>query len=438
MNKMTVQRQTCARIPTEFGQFQLCLYHNNHDRKEHMALVMGDVSQQDNVLTRVHSECFTGDVLGSRRCDCGQQLEQAMRQIGKKGQGVILYLRQEGRGIGLLDKLRAYNLQDDGYDTVEANLMLGHQADARDYTVAAAMLADLGVRSVQVMTNNPAKIESLQALDVVVTRRVPLPPQIHADNADYLATKAQRMRHLLNFPHTNGKNGHNGTAVTHARPFVTLSYAQSVDGSITAQPGQPTAISGSQSLILTHQLRRDHDAILVGIGTVLADDPRLTVRLVDGRNPQPIILDSRLRFPLAARLLQNDQPPWIATTHQADPARIAALEQAGATILKLPAGADGRIHLPSLLQTLAEKGIRRLMVEGGAAVITSFLAERLVDRVVLTLAPKLVGGLHAVNGLAQQANGHGLPRLHNPSYQWHGEDVVLFSDVVWERGAGSE
>ncbi|MFQ5420065.1 MAG: RibD family protein, partial [Anaerolineae bacterium] len=125
-------------------------------------------------------------------------------------------------------------------------------------------------------------------------------------------------------------------------------------------------------------------------------------------------------------------------THQADPDRIAALEQAGAVICILPANADGRIHLPSLLSKLAEQGIRRLMVEGGAAVITSFLAERLVDRVVLTLAPKLVGGLHAVNGLAQQANGHGLPRLHNPSYQWHGEDVVLFSDVVWERGAGSE
>jgi GTP cyclohydrolase II len=149
------------------------------------------------VLTRIHSECFTGDVLGSLRCDCGEQLAQAMEIIAAEGNGVLLYLRQEGRGIGLLDKLRAYNLQDQGYDTVEANLMLGHEADERDYTLAAAILRDLDVRSVRLMTNNPAKIDSLRALGIPVRKRVPLEGRVTPDNADYLRTKANRMHHLL-------------------------------------------------------------------------------------------------------------------------------------------------------------------------------------------------------------------------------------------------
>jgi 3,4-dihydroxy 2-butanone 4-phosphate synthase/GTP cyclohydrolase II len=192
-----VRQLACARIPTDFGEFQLCLYENDKDDKEHLALVMGEVRGREAVLVRVHSECFTGDVLGSRRCDCGDQLLGAMRMIGEAGRGVIVYLRQEGRGIGLLDKLRAYNLQDEGYDTVEANLMLGHQADEREYDVAAAILADLGVRSIRLLTNNPDKVNSLQALGVEVQERVPIQAPVHPENAFYLSTKAARMHHLL-------------------------------------------------------------------------------------------------------------------------------------------------------------------------------------------------------------------------------------------------
>jgi GTP cyclohydrolase II len=197
MSDLTVERKATARVPTAEGKFQLCLYHNSHDAKEHLALVLGNVSGKSDVLVRVHSECLTGDVLGSRRCDCGEQLHRAMRQIARQGAGVIVYLRQEGRGIGLLDKLRAYNLQDEGLDTVEANLALGHQADERDYSAAARILDDLGVRSVRLMTNNPAKIEGLRALGVRVVDRVPVEPTVHAENAEYLYTKAQRMNHLL-------------------------------------------------------------------------------------------------------------------------------------------------------------------------------------------------------------------------------------------------
>jgi len=180
------------------GEFQLYLYHTSLDDKEHLALVLGEVDGHSNVLVRVHSECFTGDVLGSRRCDCGEQLHDAMQQIAVAGQGVLIYLRQEGRGIGLLDKLRAYNLQDEGYDTVDANLLLGHQADERDYTVAARILEDLRVQSVRLLTNNPSKIEHLVQLGVQVEERLPLESQVHAENASYLLTKVQRMDHLLN------------------------------------------------------------------------------------------------------------------------------------------------------------------------------------------------------------------------------------------------
>lgn len=198
MSKLTVKRMVSTRIPTEEGEFQLVLYSNNHDQKEHLALVMGDIRGKNDVLVRLHSECFTGDVLGSRRCDCGEQLHQAMQLIAEAGAGAVIYLRQEGRGIGLLDKLRAYNLQDEGYDTVDANLLLGHQADERDYTVAARILEDLGVKSISLLTNNPDKIEHLSDLGIRVKERVELEPVIYADNFNYLLTKVQRMNHLLN------------------------------------------------------------------------------------------------------------------------------------------------------------------------------------------------------------------------------------------------
>ena len=212
MDENKIVRRVSARLPTDLGEFQLYLYTSDLDQKEHLALVMGDLQGQSHVLTRVHSECFTGDVLGSRRCDCGEQLRYAMQAIAATGSGVIVYLRQEGRGIGLLDKLRAYNLQDQGYDTVEANLLLGHQVDERDYTMAAGILADLGVQSIRLLTNNPVKINRLQELGVQVTERVPVESTVNADNYQYLFTKAQRMHHLLDLvapslPSEPRKNG---------------------------------------------------------------------------------------------------------------------------------------------------------------------------------------------------------------------------------------
>lgn len=210
---MTVSKKVSARIPTESGEFWLCLYKNDVDDKEHLALVMGEVDGMEEVLVRVHSECFTGDVLGSMRCDCGEQLQRSMEMIAQAGRGVILYLRQEGRGIGLLNKLRAYNLQDQGYDTVEANLLLGHQADEREYTVAAEILRDLNVQSIRLLTNNPEKINALETLGIPILGRVSLTPEVNPENARYLHTKIVRMNHLLNLngdlaKNLSGQNGH--------------------------------------------------------------------------------------------------------------------------------------------------------------------------------------------------------------------------------------
>jgi 3,4-dihydroxy 2-butanone 4-phosphate synthase/GTP cyclohydrolase II len=152
------------------------------------------------VLVRVHSECFTGDVLGSQRCDCGEQLYKALDMIAKEGAGVLIYMRQEGRGIGLREKLRAYNLQDEGYDTVDANLILGHQADSRDYSIAAAILQDLKIKSIRLITNNPDKIEDLEQHGILINNRVEIPPTLLPANEKYLRTKAVRMHHLLTLP----------------------------------------------------------------------------------------------------------------------------------------------------------------------------------------------------------------------------------------------
>ena len=194
---LEIMRVACASIPTSSGSFLLCVYENNLDDKEHLAILMGEVNGVANVLVRIHSECFTGDVLGSRRCDCGDQLQAAMKSIAAEQRGVIIYLRQEGRGIGLAEKLKAYNLQDNGLDTVDANLALGHAADGRDYSVAAAILRDLGVQSVRLITNNPAKIHELNRLGINVVDRVAIETAIYPENAGYLLTKAQRMDHLF-------------------------------------------------------------------------------------------------------------------------------------------------------------------------------------------------------------------------------------------------
>lgn len=198
-NKVCVRIVAVADLPSRFGDFRIVAFWNNRDAKEHVAIVHGDVVGAKDVPTRMHSECLTGDVVGSLRCDCRDQLEAALRKIGAMERGIVLYLRQEGRGIGLINKIRAYALQDQGLDTVEANLALGFRDDERDYAVAAHMLKSLAVESVQLMTNNPNKIKQLETYGVTVSGRIPhlLPPNPH--NRFYLETKANRSGHFIDF-----------------------------------------------------------------------------------------------------------------------------------------------------------------------------------------------------------------------------------------------
>jgi 3,4-dihydroxy 2-butanone 4-phosphate synthase/GTP cyclohydrolase II len=200
---MLVERVVATGLPTTFGEFQAIGYRSLIDDKHHVALVKGDVAGHHDELVRVHSECLTGDVFHSLRCDCGEQLESALGMIEREGQGVLLYLSQEGRGIGLLNKLRAYRLQEDGLDTVEANERLGLPADLRDYGIGAQILVDLGLSSIRILTNNPKKIKGLEGYGLSVSAQIPIehPPNQH--NEAYLRTKAQRMGHTL---HHQGLN----------------------------------------------------------------------------------------------------------------------------------------------------------------------------------------------------------------------------------------
>lgn len=192
-----VKREVEVRLPTEFGEFKMVGYTNAVDKAEHVALVMGEPDGDTPCMVRVHSECLTGDVFTSRRCDCGSQLHAAMRQVSEAGCGVILYLRQEGRGIGLLNKLKAYKLQDAGHDTVEANKKLGFRADLRDYGIGAQILRDVGLRKLRLLTNNPKKIVGLDGYGLEVVERVQLEVQANEDNIAYLTTKRDKMGHLL-------------------------------------------------------------------------------------------------------------------------------------------------------------------------------------------------------------------------------------------------
>ncbi|MGH2776765.1 MAG: GTP cyclohydrolase II [Actinomycetota bacterium] len=424
-------------LPTPFGPFEAHAF-ECASGNVYLAMTKGSVEATGPVLTRVHSECLTGDVFGSLRCDCGVQLRTALKRIAAEGRGVLVYATgHEGRGIGLVNKLRAYVAQDRGSDTVDANLHLGLPVDRRSYEDAAEVLEALGVNSITLMTNNPKKIEALRHHGIRVEEVQPLSVAPHTRNSTYLNTKRNRL-------------GHNGSLVSpktlettpidiqkllgsvrprHDRPYVVVKYAQSLDGRIATSVGDSRWISSEAERMMSHSMRAHCDAVMAGIGTVINDDPQLTVRLVSGSSPIRIILDSKLRMPAEAKVLTEDGTTVILTTERSNAQRRRELTRKGAEIVAL-SQSDGGVDLGEALHYLRRRGVESVLVEGGARVITSLLASRgLADRLVVSIAPSVLGrGIEAVGDLGISDVASGL-ELGNPTVHLVGRDVVFGADL---------
>ena len=438
-------------LPTWAGEFDLRAF-RGASGDVYLLFLRGELGDGRGLLTRVHSACVTGDALGSLRCECGPQLRLAMRRIAAEGRGALLYAPDhEGRGIGLLAKLKAYELQDLGHDTVEANRELGLPVDGRDYREAVRALAQAGVKGVRLLTNNPDKTRALEEGGIAVEEVVPLQTAPHARNHGYLETKRQRLGHLApgGLPpaaaevavHDSWAGSPNGQG--HAldvspllgevrrpadRPYVVLKYAQTLDGRIATAGGDARWISGEPERRVSHAMRAACDAVMVGIGTVLRDDPRLTVRMVPGASPIRVVLDSRLRVPPHSGVLDPDAVTIVLTTARSSPARREALVERRVRVEVVQEGPDG-VDLHEGLARLSELGIRSLLVEGGARVITSLLRGRLVDRVVVALAPLLLGkGTEAVGDLGVAEVVQAL-RLVNPTHHAAGTDLLIAADL---------
>jgi GTP cyclohydrolase II len=432
-------------FPTPFGLFDAHAFVGSIDQV-HLALVAGDVEDGEDVLTRLHSECLTGDALGSLRCDCGIQLRLALRAIAAEQRGVLVYATgQEGRGIGLLNKLRCYVEQDLGADTVDANLRLGLPVDARDYRDTAAVLSALRVRSVRLLTNNPAKVEGLRRAGTAVNETVPIATSPHARNLDYLHTKEERLGHVRPAGSTLTDADRSAFAAAFDtsdilgrvqprdnRPYVVLKFAQTLDGRIATSNGDAKWISTEAERAVSHALRASCDCVLVGIGTVMQDNPQLTVRMVAGASPIRVILDSTARIPLTAQVLGGEAATTVLTTDRSSDDRRTALRRVGARVEIVESG-DGGVDLPAALDRLRRSGVRSMLVEGGAKVITSMLSAGVVDRIIVAVSPLIIGaGTEAVRDLGVTRIAEGI-RLENRTMQAVGDDVLLAWDVVPPR-----
>lgn len=415
-----VERVVETVLPTRHGTFAMIGFLGS-DGTEHVALSLGlddRPARGAAPLVRLHSECLTGDALGSLRCDCGTQLDAALARVAAEGAGVVVYVRgHEGRGIGLLEKLKAYRLQDRGVDTVDANLMLGHPSDARDYTQAAAVLHDLGLTRIRLMSSNPAKEDALFEHGIEVVERTGMFVPEHAHNVRYLATKRARMRHDVPSDdawaqlvagvvpvstHTPGEAGlveRYGPLVAAGGEIVVGQMAQSLDGFIATRSGDGAGLSGTEDHEHLHRLRALVDAVVVGASTVAGDDPRLTVREVPGGHPTRVVLDPRARVPRTSRVLTDGEAPtlWFVGPDAEVPPTAPHVE-----VVELPAPFE-----PSqVLALLRGRGLGRVLVEGGGHTVSTFLNDGCLDRLYVTTVPVLLGdGVPGVRGVPRDRVG---------------------------------
>ena len=405
----------------------------------HLCLCKGSIGDGEDILVRMHSECVTGDALGSVRCDCAIQLRHAMRSIAAEGRGVLVYSTgHEGRGIGLANKLRAYMLQDEGFDTAQANRHLGFGVDERTFGEVAGCLKAIGVRSIRLMSNNRDKAGALVAAGIAIRSMVGLPTAAHARNVRYLSTKRDVMGHVepIGAPLPDGVGPPPDVGVllgeirpTGTRPYVIVKYAQTLDGRIATSTGDARWISGEQERRTSHALRAACDAVLVGVGTVRLDDPQLTVRMVPGASPIRVVLDSRLTIGNGARVLFDDAATTVITTGASSRRRRTDLRRRGVSVIEVRGGQDG-VDLGATMEALFREGIRSILVEGGARVITSFLSSDLADRLVVGISPRVLGaGTEAVRdlGITEIA---GSIRLERRAVHVVGDDVLVAGDLV--------
>jgi 3,4-dihydroxy 2-butanone 4-phosphate synthase/GTP cyclohydrolase II len=421
-----VTRVATTRIPTRHAEFVAHAYRDERTGDDHVVLVLGDLDDPaaPPPLVRLHSECLTGDALGSRRCDCRDQLDSAQAAIAAEGRGAVVYLRgHEGRGIGLSAKLRAYALQDDGLDTLDANVALGLPVDAREYGAAAAILTDLGVTAVRLLSSNPAKQAGLQAMGINVVRvglRVPPRPE----NIRYLTTKHERLGHdsaatdegwseLLagGVPSTGELAERYGPLVAAGPRLVIAQLGQSLDGFIAARTGDACFVTGAADRTHLHRLRALVDAVVVGVGTVVADDCRLTVRAVVGPNPTRVLLDPHARAPRDAGLLTVPEAPtlWFVAEDSPPPPVPAPHVE----VVRLKRNDPERGFAPAdVLAALETRGLGRVLVEGGGVTVSAFLSAGVLDRLLVTTAPVLVGD--GVPGLRFAGRDHLADALRGP------------------------
>ncbi len=404
-----VRRVVQTVLPTRHGTFRLSGY-LGADGTEHLALSMGIDDGRPTPappLVRLHSECLTGDALGSWRCDCGTQLEAALARIAADRIGVLVYVRgHEGRGIGLLEKLKAYRLQDDGVDTVEANLALGHPQDAREYSQAAAILVDLGLDRIRLMSSNPAKETALRALGIDVVERTGMFVPERGPDVGYLRTKRRRMGHdvpparpgwawqelLAGRVPVSVHSAEDAELVARYGPLVAqgphlviAQMAQSLDGFIATRSGDGAGLSGPEDHVHLHRLRALADAVVVGVGTVLADDPRLTVRETVGPHPVRVVIDPAARTPASAAVLSDHRAPtlWLVDDGSGPPPVGEHVQ-----IVRLAAPGFAPERLTALLRG---RGLSRILVEGGGRTVSRFLADGCLDRLYVTTVPVLLG-----------------------------------------------